>query len=45
MPEKTAEMKSELEKWILANGAEIPCVNPNYNHEKWKKRVNPKKEE
>jgi arylsulfatase A len=45
LPEKTAEMKSELEKWILATGAEIPGVNPNYNPEKWNQRVNPKKEE
>lgn len=44
-PEKVAEMKSELEKWILSTGAVIPGVNPNYNPEKWNQRVNPKKEE
>jgi uncharacterized sulfatase len=45
LPEKTAQMKSELEKWILDNGAEIPGINPNYNPEKWNTRINPKKEE
>jgi arylsulfatase A len=45
LPEKTAQMKSELEKWILDNGAEIPVINPNYNPKKWNTRINPKKEE
>lgn len=45
LPEKASGMKSKLEKWILSNGAEIPGPNPNYDPEKWNKRVNPKKEE
>ena len=45
LPEKTAQMKSELEQWILDNGAEIPGINPNYNPEKWNTRINPEKEE
>ena len=45
LPEKTIEMKMELEKWILSVGAKIPGINPNYDLKKCNQRVDPKKEE
>jgi len=39
LPSKTKAMAGMLKKWILSTGCEIPGLNPNFDINKWSKRV------